>query len=121
MANEIAVYALMNAIGNFFVDLFPNMGRTLPPQQLTATTQMQRPEVAEIVEHNPELQPQVEAMLLLGQLREEGAYEAILHSGAVGRSLRRRLTTEFGLIRQWIGRLLASPVLEHVGVVEKTR
>lgn len=103
VANEESVYALLNAIGAFFSPLGVVTGEErdigelmLRQEQLMDSGDLHS--VAETVEVSPEQRDRVLAMMLLSQLREEVAFSAVLHSGSVGRSLRKRLNAEFDLI-----------------------
>lgn len=105
VANEISVYALMNAIGSLFATLqLPlDAERSLPKLPLQAL--LQEPPVAAVLQQAPQLKPQLEAICLLAQVRQEITFKSVLHSGSVGRSLRNKLKPEFDLIRTHLKQL----------------
>lgn len=103
VANEESVYALLNAIGPFFSPLGVAVGEErdlgrlmLQQEQLLGSSESGA--TAELLELAPEQRGRILAMMFLSQVREEVAFRAVLHSGSVGRSLRRRLRPEFELI-----------------------
>ena len=100
VANEVSVYALMNAIGSFFVTLLPSMPAQRQLQEVDLV-----PLLAEVDEVPEALRSQLEALFFLAHVREEVTFKAILHSGSVGRSLRKKLKPEFDLIRSHLQRL----------------
>ncbi len=99
VANEISVYALMNAIGELFAELeWPlDSNRTL--QQVDLGPVLESEESVALLEVAPEFSRQLEAMALLAHVRQEIVFKSVLHSGSVGRSLRKKLRPEFDLIR----------------------
>ncbi len=99
VANEISVYALMNAIGSQFAGLVELDPAQRDLQQVALEPLLEESSVASLLEQTPTLCPQLEAVLLLAHLREEVAFKKVLHSGSVGRSLRKKLKQEFDLIR----------------------
>jgi hypothetical protein len=109
VANEVAVYALMNAIGSLFTALqWP-----LDGERLLSGCRLQevllQPELVALRGAAPQLAPQLEAMALLAHVRQEIAFKSVLHSGSVGRSLRKKLKPEFDLIRSNLRRLQGEP------------
>ncbi len=99
VANEISVYALMNAVGSLFAPLqWPlDDERLLSACSLGAV--LKQADVVAMLELTPDLRPQLEAMALLAHVRQEVVFKSVLHSGSVGRSLRKKLKPEFDLIR----------------------
>ncbi len=103
VANEESVYALLNAIGTFFSPLGVALGEERDLEQLMLQQEQMIDSgtlgsVAALLELAPEQRGRMLAMMRLSQVREEVAFRAVLHSGSVGRSLRRRLKGEFELI-----------------------
>ncbi|MBT8006243.1 MAG: hypothetical protein HN602_02370, partial [Gammaproteobacteria bacterium] len=104
-SNEISVYALMNAIGSLFAVLdLPLESENLLEEEVSEKL-LEQENCSALLEQTPALRPQVEAMLLLSQVRQEITFKKILHSGSVGRSLRKKLKPEFDLIRTHLQRL----------------
>jgi len=104
VANEDSVYVLMNAIGAFFSNLgIPaTRERSLEMCQLQIRGWIEDgriKSVAELLGHHPEYREKLQAIILLSCVREEVAFSFVLHSGAVGRSIRKKLTPLFDLIR----------------------
>ncbi len=96
LANEESAYAFLHALGNFFADAKLETLGTRDLEELKRKTdkwiidQKFEP-VNELLKQIPELKPQLHAMLFLAQISEKQAFEFLLHSGAVGASLRRKL------------------------------
>lgn len=99
VANEISAYALMNAIGSLFADLEWSLDPSRDLQQVDLNLALANEEGAALLEAAPNLMPQLEAMALLAHVRQEIIFKSVLHSGSVGRSLRKKLKPEFDLIR----------------------
>lgn len=104
VANEDSVYALLNAIGAPFAGL--GIPKTEERSLDVCRTQVKEWVDAGMVEHTaeflescPEYGDRLQAVMLLSCVREEVAFKLVLHSGAVGRSIRKRLVPLFDLIR----------------------
>ncbi|MBC8519030.1 MAG: hypothetical protein H8D24_01295 [Gammaproteobacteria bacterium] len=104
VANEDSVYALMNAIGALFSDI----GIPATEERSLELCQLQVGEwiddgsikaVAELLQSHSEYRDMMQAVMLLSCVREEVSFRMVLHSGAVGRSIRKKLTPLFELIR----------------------
>ncbi len=101
VANEVSVYALMNAIGGLFSDLLPIQGVQRELDQIDMSGEAG----ARCQQGLNGLEAEVESMLFLAHVREEVAFNRILHSGSVGRPLRNKMKPEFDLIRRHLHRL----------------
>ncbi len=108
VANEISVYALMNAVGSLFAPLQWPLDEERLLSGCSLQPVLEQPEIVEMLELTPQLQPQLEAMARLAHVRQEITFKAILHSGSVGRSLRKKLKPEFDLIRSNLHTLLGA-------------
>ncbi len=105
VANEISVYALMNAIGSLFAELSWSIDSHRSLAELSLEPVLAHESNRALLEQAPALRPQLEAMALLAHVRQEIAFKSVLHSGSVGRSLRKKLKPEFDLIRSAIQQL----------------
>jgi hypothetical protein len=108
VANEVSVYALMSALGQFFTlpGLPREPGRDLGQIALSVEGRLEEEPFQPLLQQWPGLSARMGAILLLAHVREEVVFHSVLHSGAVGRSLRKKLISEFDWIRSSLQKLL---------------
>lgn len=105
VSNEISVYALMNAIGAPFAGLLWTIDQERSLAEISPNPVLEQESCRQLLERLPALRPQLEAMVLLAHVRQEVTFKSVLHSGSVGRPLRKKLKLEFDLIRSAIQQL----------------
>jgi hypothetical protein len=96
LSSEELVYPLLNAIGAWFAPARVQMsGRDYLAYQRQVEAVL-----------NGKCAPQHRAMHLLAGINEQCAFDAVLHTGAVGSQLRRKLMPLLDVILEWVEELL---------------
>jgi hypothetical protein len=106
VSDEDLVYPLLEAIGGWFAHRARTLHRDIDSLQAAAHAGLQGDAAQAIVQQAPELESMVAAVALLGEVTESICFRGILHSGAVGSQLRRKMKTE------------AEPILEALRQVQ---
>ena len=94
VSDEDLVYPLLEAIGGWFAHRARTMHRDIESLQAAAEQASQEDAAQALVQQAPELESTVAAVALLGEVTESICFRSILHSGAVGSQLRRKMKTE---------------------------
>ena len=94
VSDEDLVYPLLEAIGGWFAHRARTMHRDIESLQAAAEQATQDAAAQALVQQAPELESTVAAIALLGEVTESICFRSILHSGAVGSQLRRKMKTE---------------------------
>jgi len=94
VSDEDLVYPLLEAIGGWFAHHPRTMHRDLDSLQTAAREAMQAEPVQAVLQCAPDLEAVVAAVARLGEVTESICFRSILHSGAVGSQLRRKMKAE---------------------------
>ena len=94
VSDEDLVYPLLEAIGGWFTHRPRTMHRDIESLQAAASEALQAEPLQSVLQQAPELTSVIAAVVLLGEVTESICFRSILHSGAVGSQLRRKMKIE---------------------------